>query len=310
MARRGILLALSFAGLLCFSTTGCKDGRANGSGPTVLHYAVSPATEQLQGGTLRREEMVRYLSTQLHMPVQVVMVEGYGPTVEAMRVDKVDIASFGPLSYLIAAQKANAEAIVSTGNADGSIGGYYSLIAVPKDSPYHSLQDLKAHAKDITFSFADPASTSGNLYPRVGLMKIGINPERDFKKVLFSNHLASLMAIKAGKVDAGAFDGLVLNRMENDGKIKPDDVRVIWQSDPIPNSPIAVRKALPEDLKKRIQKALLDLPQYDPALWRTIVATYRTKDAGTMKYIPVTDHTYDGLRSYAAQVKDFNFVEK
>lgn len=309
MARRGVLLALSLAGLLCFSSTGCKDGRASGSGPTVLHYAFSPASEQLQGGSLRRDLMVKYLSEQLHMPVQVMMVEGYGPTVEAMRVDKVDLAGFGPLSYLIAAQRANAEAIVSTGNADGSLQGYHSFIAVPKGSPYHSLEDLKAHAKDITFSFADPASTSGNLYPRVGLLHAGIDPERDFKKVLFSSHMASLMAVKAGKVDAGAFDDLVLYRMVQTNKIKPDDVRVIWQSDPIPDSPIAVRKSLPEALKKKIQDALLAIPQKDPALWQSIMTTYRRLPPGT-KYIAVNDHTYDGLRSYAAQVKDFNFVEK
>ena len=190
MGRPGVLLAVLLAGSLCISTSGCK-GNSASAGTQPLRYAFSPQAEQMQGGTLRRELLAKYLTTQLHMPVQVVMVEGYGPTIEAMRVNKVDIATFGSLSYLIAAQKANAEAIVSTGNADGSLGGYLSVIAVPKDSPYHSLHDLKAHAKDITFSFADPASTSGNLYPRVGLLRAGIDPEKDFKKVLFTSHLAS-----------------------------------------------------------------------------------------------------------------------
>lgn len=308
MGRPGVLLAVLLAGSLCISTSGCK-GNSASAGTQPLRYAFSPQAEQMQGGTLRRELLAKYLTTQLHMPVQVVMVEGYGPTIEAMRVNKVDIATFGSLSYLIAAQKANAEAIVSTGNADGSLGGYLSVIAVPKDSPYHSLQDLKAHAKDITFSFADPASTSGNLYPRVGLLRAGIDPEKDFKKVLFTSHLASLMAVKAGKVDAGGFMEGMLTRMQRDGRIKPDDVRVIWRSDPIPNSPIAVRKSLSEDLKKQLQQALLEIPQKDPALWKNISSTYRISIAG-LKYIPVNDHTYDGLRSYTAQVKDFNFVEK
>ena len=95
---------------------------------------------------------------------------------------------------------------MARGNPDGSLGGYRSMIAVPKNSPIHSMQDLKAHAKDIVFSFSDPASTSGNLYPRVGLLSMGINPEKDFKKVVFSGtHPATVLTVAAGKVDAGAF---------------------------------------------------------------------------------------------------------
>src|SRR6202008_3504105 len=116
---------------------------------------------------------------QLHIHVELVQVAQYAATIEAMRADKVDIVHFGALSYLIAAQKAGAQAIVSRGFADGHLGGYRSVIAVPKDSPIHSMQDLKARAKSVIFAFADPASTSGDLYPRVGLLNLGIDPEKD-----------------------------------------------------------------------------------------------------------------------------------
>ena len=69
----------------------------------------------LQGGGLRTELMVKYLSEQLHMPVEVVRVEGYGPTIEAMRAEKVDMISGSSLTYILAAQKAGAEAIVARG---------------------------------------------------------------------------------------------------------------------------------------------------------------------------------------------------
>jgi hypothetical protein len=36
---------------------------------------------------------------------------------------------------------------------------------------------------------------------------------------------------------------------------------------------------------------------------------FRTPASGTV-LIPVNDATYDGLRKYASQVKDFNFAEK
>jgi phosphonate transport system substrate-binding protein len=303
------LLFLVSVAAPCGSLTGCKGIQASDN-PEVLHYAFSPQSEQMQNGSMRTDLMRSYLQSQLRMPVEVVRVEGYAPTIEAMRAEKVDIATFGSLAYIIAAEKAGAQAIVARGNPDGSLGGYRSVIAVPKNSPYHSLEDLKAHAKDIVFAFADPASTSGNLYPRVGLLNAGINPEKDFKKVVFANgHPASVMTLKAGKVDASAFMQTAPTRLIATGKLSPGDIRVIWTSELIPDGPTAVRKSLPDDLKKKILDALLNIPNRDPELWTNLQNTYRTFGSSTNN-IAVNDHTYDGLRKYASQVKDFNFVEK
>jgi phosphonate transport system substrate-binding protein len=189
------------------------------------------------------------------------------------------------------------------------VGGYSSVIAVPKDSPIHSMQDLKAHARDLVFAFAEPASTSGYLYPRVGLQQANIDPDKDFRKVVFAgDHLATIMTLKARKVDAGGFMQSYLNRLIETHRIQPDDVRIIWTSDVIPNGPYAVRKALPEQLKKDIQAALVAMPTKDPALWTVITNTFRSPTRGKVM-IPVTDATYDGLRKYASQVKDFNFSD-
>ena len=306
---QGLLLCSSV--VFSLSLTSCKSARASDGRPAVLHYAFSLNTEQLESSTVRTEGLRKYLEKQLHIPVDVVRVEGYAPTIEAMRANKVDIAGFGSLAYIIAARNAGAEALVSPGEADGKLSGYHAVIAVPKDSPIKSIDDLKAHAKDITFAFADPASTSGNLYPRVFLQSIGIHPEKDFKKVVFAEgHLACILAVKSAKVDAGAFQATFTSRLVEKGKMKADDVRVLWTSELIPSGPrIAVRKALPEQLKKDIQDAMTHISTRDPELWAELSKSLHRTSTG-VTYIPVTDTTYDGLRSYAAQVKDFNFVEE
>ncbi len=305
------LIVLSIA-MLCLSLGSCRASHASDGRPAVLHFAFSPQQEQLEGGGLRKELMRKYLQEQLHMPVDVVKVEGYASTIEAMRTEKIDLANFGSLSYTIAAQTAGAEAITAMGNPDGTLGGYRSVIAVPRNSPYHSLQDLKAHAKDIVFAFGDPASTSGNLYPRVGLLNAGINPEKDFKKVIFAgtSQPATVLMIKAGKVDAGGFMQAAANRLLLTHKIDASDINVIWTSDPIPNSCYAVRKGLPEQLKKDIQAALIAIPTKDPALWANLLSLRSTMSITGTQYVPVKDSDYDGLRRYSGQVKDFNFVEK
>jgi phosphonate transport system substrate-binding protein len=310
MKRLWCYFVLLSSALLSLSLSSCKTVDANGSTPTVLRYAFTPQAEQLQGGGLRADLMVKYLQKQLHMPVEVVRVEGYGPSIEAMRAEKVDMISGSSLTYILAAQKAGAQAIVARGNPDGTIGGYRSVIAVPKNSPIRSMADLKAHAKGIVFAFAEPASTSGYLYPRVGLQNAGINPDTDFKKVVFTgDHLATVMTVEAGKVDAAGFMETMLNRLITTHRVAPGDVRVLWTSDLIPEGPYSVRRALPEKLKKEIQAALLAMPTKDPALWANLSSTFRTPASGTA-LIAVTDASYDGLRKYASQVKDFNFAEK
>jgi phosphonate transport system substrate-binding protein len=226
-----------------------------------------------------------------------------------MHTGKVDIATFGPLGYIIASQKAGAEAIVASGNADGTLGTYNSIIAVPKASPLHSIADLKAHAKNLTFMFVDPASTSGYLIPRAYLQSIGINPDTDFGKVVFAGtQLAAILTIKAGKIDAGSvMQQMMIPRLIAMGKLAPDDLRVLWTSEPIPHSPICVRSSLPAPLKEKIQQAILAIPQKDPTLWATLKKFYRLPD---MTFVPVQDSTYDGLRKFANQVKGFNFNEK
>jgi phosphonate transport system substrate-binding protein len=296
--------------LLSIPLVGCKMSEASGAWPTVLHYAFQPSTEQLQSSITRTDEMRKYLESQLHISVDLVQLDQYAATIEAMRADKVDIAHFGAFSYIIAAQKADAQAIVSRGYPGGKLGGYRSLIAAPKDSPIHSLAELKADAKNIVFAFADPASTSGDLYPRVELKALGIQPERDFKRVLYANgHLADMLAIQSGKVGAGAFDEAYMTHMIALGKMKPGDVRVLWTSQLIPNEPIAVRGSLPEQLKKEIQIAFLNLPTKDPALFANLNRNVYSSTAGTT-YIPVSDATYNGLRQYVIQIKQFDLVEK
>ena len=310
MKRLWICFVVLISGVIFISLNGCKASHASDGRPTVLRYAFMPQVEQLEGGNLRTELMRNYLQNQLHMPVEIVKLEGYASTIEAMRAEKIDMFSGSSLTYLIAAQKAGAEAIAARGFPDGTLGGYRSVIAVPKDSPIHSMQDLKAHAKDTVFAFAEPASTSGYLYPRVGLLDAGIDPEKDFKKVVFAgNHIATIMTVKSGKVCAAGFMVSAMTRLIEMHKLAPDDVRVIWTSDLIPNGPYTVRKGLPEQLKKNIQAALIAMPTKSPEAWANINNLLHTPTSGTV-LIPVNDATYDGLRKYAAQVKDFNFSEK
>src|SRR5262249_60024992 len=65
-------------------------------------------------------------------------------------------------------------------------------------------------------------------------------------------------------------------------------VRVIAETDPIPNYPMAMQSKLPAELKAQIRKAFLDIK--DPA----ILKPFRAEG-----FAPMTDADYDVLRTTA-----------
>ena len=69
---------------------------------------------------------------------------------------------------------------------------YHSQIIARKDSGIKTVNDLKGK----TFAFVDPTSTSGHLFPKAGLIKLGIDPDTDFGRVIFTgSHDANALAV-------------------------------------------------------------------------------------------------------------------
>src|SRR5262249_27738252 len=201
----------------------------------------------------RIQPLKHYLENALHLRVEMVATTNYGVVIEAFRAHKIDAASISPFSYVMATQKAPIRAIVMHGGENGGPAAYTGSLGVPGNSPIHSIQDVVKHAKDLTISFVDPASASGFLVQNAYLQSLGLEPQRDFRKVMFTqNHLASVMTLKAGKVDVGAVSERMMSRWRQSGKIGPKDIRIIWTSPSIPNQPIAVSMTLPGPFKEEI----------------------------------------------------------
>lgn len=281
-----------------------------GGRPSVLRYCFSTNSEE-PDAAIRRLELVRaYLSRTLHMQVDATQTTGYGAVIEALRADKVDVASISPFSYIIASEKVPIEAIVMRGTKDGAPGEYGGVLAVPGDSPIHSVDDLVKHSRELTISFVDPASASGFLVQNAYLQSRGLDPQRDFKKVLFSmNHPASLMTLKAHKVDVAASMERMVKRYLDTRKLAPGDIRVIWVSPQIPNQPIAVRKSLPAAFREEIRRAFLEMPQKDPVAWANMSPKTLPMPAGQV-YVPANDAMFDGLRKMAKGVPNLSLLEQ
>ena len=278
--------------VFCVSSSGCLDPETKTSEKSILRIGLIPAEDQLD--MLKKFDPVsKYLETELGMEIETFTATDYSSVIEAMRSDKIDVAFFGPFSYVLASERAGAEAIVTGGTKTGEVATYQSCIITHPDSGINNIEDLKNNASDITFSFVDPASTSGNLIPRGYLLSVGIDPDKDFKACMFAGgHDASGLAVKSRNVDAGAMYDIGYNRLIESGAITSDEVIVIWKSDPIPKSPVAVRNDLDPELKKKIQQAFIDMPQKDPEAMKTFESKWEKNEM----YVAIDDSTYEYVR--------------
>lgn len=302
---------LGLLGVACLlASCGGGDALAKVDGrPTVLRFCFTSSSEEPDAANRRLEVTQRYLERTLRMKVEAVKTTAYGAVIEAFRSNKIDVASISPFSYILATEKAPIEAIVMRGPKDGSVGEYSGVLAVPGNSSIQSIDDVIKHAKDLTISFVDPASASGFLVQNAYLQSVGLEPQRDFKKVVFSmSHPASLLTLKAGKVDVAATALKMADLYMENGKLARGDVRVIWTSPNIPNQPIAVRKDLSPEFKAEIQKAFLDMPEKDPDAFANQYPKTFPVPPGTV-YVPANDAMFDGLRKMARGVKNLSLLE-
>ncbi len=194
-----------------------------------------------------------YLEKTLGIKVNLQTAGDYTGVISAMEHNHVQIAYFGPKSYVEAQKRAKAQAVAVEVGEETGLPGYYGMILTKKGSGLKTLEDIKGKK----WAFTSSQSTSGTLVPTVMFSKKGINPQKYFSKVLYSGgHEASILSVKAGKVDAASTNNLDFNRGLG-RNWKKDDFNIIWESELIPGSPMTVRSDLPESFKMAVMGAFL-----------------------------------------------------
>ncbi|QKJ23009.1 phosphonate ABC transporter substrate-binding protein [Poseidonibacter lekithochrous] len=261
-------------------TLGTTSMMAQEKWPEKLTFGVIPVA----GSTSMKENfgpLTDYISKQLGIKVEMKLAGDYTGIITGMQHNHIDVAYLGPKSYVEAHKRANAEALVVEVDGESGLPGYRGTIITKKGSGLKSLADIK----NKTWAFTSSQSTSGTLVPTVMFSKAGINPKDYFKKVVYSGgHEASILSVKAGKVDAASTNNLDFNRGLGRHWNK-DQFNVIWTSDLIPGAPVAARGDLPSSLKMALKGAFLSYN--DPE------GLKRLKNKG---FIKGDDSVYDSVR--------------
>lgn len=276
-----------FLWLLVAVIAGC--GRSTDSA-RILRVGFVPA-EDAQQVIQNAQPIVDILRQRLGMEVQPFVATDYTGVVEALRVNKLDIAFLTPASYVLAKNEANVRVALKSERKGNPY--YYAAIITRADSGIKKLEDLRGK----TFAFGDPLSTSAYVFPRKMFHDRGIDPVRDFKQILYSGgHDATVLAVLNGKVDAGATyanspdseDTAWMRYLKN-----PDDVkkiRAIAFSEPIPADNLVINGNLDPSIARRVEEIFLELSR-DPAGKKMLRDLYQIDG-----FVTATDKDYDSVR--------------
>ncbi len=284
MNRRAFLFASVVAGAVALSGAAFlgQPAFAEGKNPAKLRVALLP-DENASTIIQNAQPLKKYLEGALEKDIELVVTTDYSSMIEAMRFGRIEVAYFGPLSYVLAKSRAPDIEPFAVGVAKGS-PTYRSVIIAPAGGTVKTIADIRG--KKV--GFGDNASTSSHLIPRAILARDGLIGERDFQFIHLGAHDAVARAVQAGQVEAGGLSQEIFKRLVEKGSIDASKVKVIVESDPIPNYPMVMQGNLDPALKDAIRKSFLDLK--DPA----ILKTFRAEG-----FVATNDKAYDILRETA-----------
>jgi len=234
----------------------------------------------------RFQPLAFYLSSELGIPVDIKQYQLYGDLVDGLGKGEIDIAYFGPVTYVQAKEKYPKIELLVAGIFEGA-PVYFSYIITAPESSISTVEDIKGKS----FGFGSKDSTSSHLIPRLELKKSGIDVT-DLKEYPYHDtHSEVIDKVLSGELDAGG----VIDQLYEKNK---DKLKVVKKSEPIPPFPFVLRIGVSPKAKEDILFALKKLSSSNPAH----VAILKDMDKSYSGFTTVMDGDYTIIRDAMIEI--------
>ncbi len=235
--------------------------------------------------------MVDFLEKALDAKVTYVPVTDYGAAVQALVAGQLDFVWLGGFTHVQSRNMAQVEPLVMR-DIDRE---FKSVFIASAESGIEKVEDIKGKK----MAFGSKSSTSGRLMPSHFLMEqFKIDPSKDFDgaPVFSGAHDATVKFVESGKVNAGALNKEVWDRMVRENKVDTAKVKVIWTTPGYVDYVWTARSAVPEDLRKRFKDAFLSLKVDDAG--NKVVLDLQ----GARKFVPASKTDFDAIEKVALKL--------
>jgi phosphonate transport system substrate-binding protein len=231
--------------------------------------------------------LAKYLEKRLGTKVEFTPVTDYAAAVEALVNKQVDLAWFGGFTFVQASQRSGGKVVPLVQREEDE---KFRSVFITTHPEIKSLADLKGR----NFSFGSQSSTSGHLMPRSFLLAAHVDPDKDMKRVAYSGaHDATVAAVASGKVDAGALNISVWDKLVADHKVDPAKVRVFYTTPAYYDYNWTVHADMPAAQREKLLRAFTELSPETPE-GKEILGLQRAT-----RFIPTKAENYKGIEAAA-----------
>ncbi len=255
-----------------------------------IRFAVAPVISPEKAFT-SYQLFTKYLGARLKTPVQLVQRKTYLEINEMLRNGTVQFALVCTGAFVMGDHDFGMDPVVVPrylGKTE-----YYSLIIVREDSPIREIKDLEGK----TIALSDPLSNSGYFYPMFLLKKMGKDPNRFFRQMLFTySHDSSILAVMERIADVAAVDSLIFDYELKHNPELGSSLRVIHKSPPFGINPIVASRKTPRVMVDAVKRILLEMGR--DAEGRRILDLLRVDD-----FIGPPEGLYESSRKMILQVR-------
>lgn len=215
------------------------------------------------------DQAAKFLTERLGIPTEVLIPASYGASVQALVSNHAQVAYLSSIPFLLAREEAPVQMLLAELREDRT--EYDSVFVVRQDSPFQDLADLRG--KRVMWT--SPTSTSGFVmaYSRLvdeGLLEPRQPPSEFFESVNYAGgYDRALLAVANDQADVCAVSYYTIEGDRADVYSTPamrENLRVLARTSGVPTHLVCIRADLPEDLKQRIQAALLQMSEERPEL--------------------------------------------
>jgi len=193
------------------------------------------------------QPVIDYLSSQTPYHFELKLSSSYEECVRQLARGDVDVAFLGSFIYLKSRDTYNLKCILKPLNERGD-PFFHSVLITLDANPIYSINDLKGKK----LALPSQNSYSGNWLLNE-LSTLGLYPSDSIHINHFPYHHLVIHQILKGEYDAGVVKDRVLREYESTG------LRTVALSEPVPGSPIVVRKDTDTDLIRAVCDALLKI---------------------------------------------------
>lgn len=204
----------------------------------------------------RYEPLLAYLSDQLGISLESVILPRYGNIIENFNQLDLDGAFFGSFTGAMAIKTLDVEPLARPQYLNGA-STYYGMVFVKRGSNIRTAKDMR----NKRMVFVDRATTAGYLLPLSYFKSIGIEDYKSwFSEYYFSGtHEDAIYDVLNGQADIGAAKNTVFYRLAETDQRIVEELEILKTSPAVPANGLAMRKDIPEELKQKLVEKLLTM---------------------------------------------------